>query len=82
VHQVFALTTAFGSLADGMEQAQLVSAEAQGLLVEFGVDARVWMHAMSTPKEKLYLFTSEGLLELKLATKVENSHKPPVSGLQ
>ena len=32
VHQVFALTTAFGSLADGMEQAQMVSAEAQDLL--------------------------------------------------
>jgi hypothetical protein len=71
VHQVFALTTAFGSLADGMEQAQIVSAEAQDLLAGFGVDPLVWTRAMSTPKEKLYLFTPEELIELKLATKVE-----------
>jgi hypothetical protein len=71
VHQVFALTTAFGSLAEGMEQAQLISAEAQNLLVEFGVDPRVWTHAMSTPREKLYLFTPDELLELNLATTVE-----------
>ncbi len=71
VHQIFALTTAFGSLADGMEQAQVVSAEAQDMLAGFGVDPLVWTRAMSTPKEKLYLFTPEELKELKLATKVE-----------
>jgi hypothetical protein len=71
VHQVFALTTAFGSLADGMEQAQRVSAEAQNLLAELGVDPLVWTHAMSTPREKLYLFTPAELLELELATRVE-----------
>ncbi len=71
VHQVFALTTAFGSLADGMEEAQVVSAEAQDLLAGFGVDPLVWTRAMSTPKEKLYLFTPEELVQLKLATKVE-----------
>jgi hypothetical protein len=71
VHQVFALTTAFGSLADGMEQAQMGSAEAQDLLKNFGVDPLVWTRAMATPKEKLYLFTPQELTELKLATKVE-----------
>lgn len=75
VHQVFALTTAFGSLADGMEQAQMVSAEAQNLLKEFGVDPLVWTRAMQTPKEKLYLFTPQELGELKLATKVEATPK-------
>ena len=78
VHQVFALTTAFGSLADGMEQAQMVSAEAQDLLAEFGVDPLVWTRAMATPKEKLYLFTPDELVELKLATKVEG--KAPRQG--
>ena len=71
VHQIFALTTAFGSLADGMEEAQVVSAEAQDLLAGFGVDPLVWTRAMSTPKEKLYLFTPDELIKLKLATKVE-----------
>jgi hypothetical protein len=79
VHQVFPLTTAFGSLADGMEQAQIVSAEAQDLLKSFGVDPLVWTRAMSTPKEKLYLFTPEELTELKLATKVEGNLPKPAS---
>jgi hypothetical protein len=78
VHQVFALTTAFGSLADGMEQAQVVSAEAQDLLKGFGVDPLVWTRAMATPKEKLYLFTPEELIALKLATEVEG--KVPHTG--
>jgi hypothetical protein len=71
VHQVFALTTEVGTLADGMDEGQRISAEAQELLYELGVDLRVWTHAMQTPKEKLYLFTPEELVELKLATKVE-----------
>lgn len=77
VHQVFALTTQFGSLAEGMEQAQMVSADAQDLLTEFGVDPLVWTRAMATPKEKLYLFTPDELVTLKLATKVEG--KTPAS---
>jgi hypothetical protein len=80
VHQVFALTTAFGTLADGMEQAQMVSADAQNLLKEFGVDPLVWTRAMSTPKEKLYLFTPAELTELKLATKVEGKLPEPKAG--
>ena len=34
---------------------------------------------MATPKEKLYLFTPEELIELKLATKVEGEQR--ASGL-
>ncbi len=75
VHQAFALDTAFGTLADGMEQAQIVGAEAQDLLHDFGVDPLVWTRAMSTPKESLYLFTPEELIELKLATAVEGTKK-------
>ena len=71
VHQAFALSSAFGSLADGMDQAQRVSAATQALLHEFGVDPRVWTRAMSTPKEQLYLFTPEEMAELKLATAIE-----------
>jgi hypothetical protein len=75
VHQVFALTTQFGSLADGMEEAQIVSAAAQDLLAGFGVDPLVWTRAMSTPKEKLYLFTPDELIELKLATRLDGRAK-------
>jgi hypothetical protein len=41
------------------------------MLSDFGVDPLVWTRAMSTPKEKLYLFTPEEMTALKLATKVE-----------
>ena len=71
VHQVFALTNAFGTLADGMDQGQRVSAEAQTLLAEFGVDPKVWVHAMQTPHDRLYLFTPEELIDLKLATHLD-----------
>ncbi|MGQ7792634.1 ATP-dependent Clp protease proteolytic subunit [Faunimonas sp. B44] len=71
VHQVYTLPSAMGSLAEGMDQAQRVSAEAQLLLVELGVDPRVWVHAMATPKTKLYLFTPDELTSYGLATELE-----------
>ncbi|MFC5067378.1 hypothetical protein [Flaviflagellibacter deserti] len=68
VHQVFALSAA-GALADtGMADAQRVSAECQRLLVDMGVDPRVWIHAMETPPQELFYFTPEELMSLKLAT--------------
>jgi hypothetical protein len=33
-----------------------------------GVDPEVWIHAMETPKEKLFYFTADSLIRLKLAT--------------
>ena len=73
VHQAFAQDGVFGSLAEGMEQGQIVGASAQDMLDGFGVDPLVWTRAMATPKEKLYLFTPDELLELKLATAVEET---------
>jgi hypothetical protein len=80
VHQVFALSNVLGSLAEGMDEGQRVSGEAQQLLVECGVDPRVWTHAMMTPKDKLYLFTPKELSELKLATKVEGEMRKDEHG--
>jgi hypothetical protein len=54
--------------SDGMDSAQRVSAECQRYLRDMGVDLQVWMHAMETPKEKLFYFKPEELLALKLAT--------------
>jgi hypothetical protein len=76
VHQAFAATDTFGSLAEGMDEGQRVGAEAQNLLAEFGVDPLVWTRAMATPSDKLYLFTPAELTELKLATKVEGKANP------
>lgn len=79
VHQVFALTTAFGSLAEGMDQGQRVSAEALKLLAELGVDPLLWTHAMETPRDRLYLFTPEEMLDLKLATEIDGRLGVPAS---
>jgi len=67
VHQVFALPSATGSLQRGMADAQAISALCQQLLVDMDVDTRVWIYAMSTPPQSLYLFTPQQLRLLRLA---------------
>ncbi|MEL6422365.1 MAG: hypothetical protein AAFQ42_07965 [Pseudomonadota bacterium] len=76
VHQVYTVPSAIGSIHDGLEEAQRVSAVSQQHLVDMGVDPRVWIHAMRTPKEKLYIFTPEQLEAYKLATEVEGRKMP------
>jgi len=70
VHQITTVKTA-GLTLPGTEpemvRAQRVSAEIQRHLVEMGVDAEVWFHAMETPPREMYYFTSEELAALKLA---------------
>ncbi|MEL7542242.1 MAG: hypothetical protein AAGJ70_00545 [Pseudomonadota bacterium] len=77
VHQVYTVPSAIGSIHDGLEEAQRISAVSQQHLVDMGVDPRVWIHAMRTPKEKLYIFTPEQLDEYKLATKVDGLKRTP-----
>ena len=79
VHQVFPLTTAFGSLADGMEQAQIVSAQTQDLLAELRRrSARLDARDVDAEGEALYLHAG-GDDRLKLATKVEGNLPKPAS---
>ncbi len=70
VHRVFAADETAGTPASGMDSAQQVSAQCQRFLIEMGVDPRVWLHAMETPKEELFYFKSDELIELKLATAI------------
>ena len=39
-------------------------------VADMGVDPDVWLHALETPPEKLYYFSAEQLVALKLATKI------------
>lgn len=71
VHQVSALAGDGMSGADGMENAQEVSAQCQQYLRDMGVDLEVWIHAMETPHEQLYYFRPDELLALKLVTTAE-----------
>jgi hypothetical protein len=66
VHQVFSPTD--NPAANNMDQAQRISADCQKFLVEMGVDPRLWIHAMETPKDELYRLKPDELLSLKLAT--------------
>lgn len=69
VHQVFAAAAqSRATLADGMDDAQRISAECQRYLREMGIDLQVWVHAMETPKHRLFYFKPDELLALKLAT--------------
>jgi hypothetical protein len=69
VHQVSAFAASqSATMADGMSNAQRVSADVQRYLRDMGVDSQVWIHAMETPANELFYFKPDELLELKLAT--------------
>ncbi len=68
VHQVFAADPAEAQRHDTMSDAQRVSARCQRYLADMGVDLKMWVHAMETPKEKLFIFTASELRELNIVT--------------
>lgn len=61
------------TLQEGLANAQRISAECQDYLAEMGADPRLWIHAMKTAKDKLYVFTPKELAEYKLVTKPAGS---------
>ncbi|MHA1190175.1 MAG: hypothetical protein ACTSSQ_06930, partial [Alphaproteobacteria bacterium] len=70
VHQAYARVSEIGSLQQGMDEAQRISAQAQSLLLDMGVDPRLWIRAMQTPRHKIYLLTAQELTEFGLATTI------------
>jgi hypothetical protein len=72
VHRVSAVGEHDISGAAGMENGQHISAACQKYLREMGIDLEVWVHAMETPREQLYYFTSDELATFRLATQIEN----------
>jgi hypothetical protein len=69
VHQVYTLAGQTGTLHEGLANAQRISAECQEYIAEMGADPKLWIHAMKTAKDKLYIFTPKELAEYKLITK-------------
>ena len=67
MHQIFSVARPARPPPSG-DQAQRISAQCQRYLGDMGVDPRVWVHAMETPKEELFYFKPDELLALKLAT--------------
>jgi hypothetical protein len=68
VHQVAAITSAGGPPPDEMDVAQRISARCQRHLGEMGVSLQVWVHAMETPHDKLFVFKPDELKSLNLVT--------------
>jgi len=69
VHQVAALSSPAAIVVrDEMGVAQNISARCQRYLGDMGVNLQVWVHAMETPHDKLFVFKPEELKSLNLMT--------------
>jgi hypothetical protein len=69
VHQVSAIGSAPGIPSrDEMGLAQRISARCQRYLADMGVSLEVWVHAMETPHDKLFVFKPDELKSLNMVT--------------
>jgi hypothetical protein len=69
VHQVAAISSsASGPPRDEMSLAQNISARCQRYLGDMGVSLHVWVHAMETPHDKLFVFKPDELKSLNVVT--------------
>jgi hypothetical protein len=69
VHQMTAMhSAANGPPRDEMSVAQDISARCQRYLGDMGVSLQVWVHAMETPYDKLFIFKADELKSFNLVT--------------
>lgn len=80
VHQVAAIGAAGGLPRDEMNVAQNVSARCQRYLADMGVNLQVWVHAMETPHDKLFVFKPDELKSLNLVTTAVQPAPRPAPG--
>jgi hypothetical protein len=57
-----------GPPRDEMSVAQNISARCQRYLDDMGVSLQVWVHAMETPHDKLFVFKPDEMASLMLVT--------------
>jgi hypothetical protein len=58
-----------------MSIAQNISARCQRYLADMGVDVRVWIHAMETPHDRLFVFKPDEMKSLELVTAAPSTPK-------
>jgi hypothetical protein len=77
VHQVFAISRS-DPLAprDDMSDAQRISARCQRYLADMGINLQAWVHAMETPKDRLFIFRPDELKALNIVTADASSGAP------
>jgi hypothetical protein len=69
VHQVAAIHSVAGAPPrDEMSVAQNISAQCQRYLADMGVSLQVWVHAMETPHDRLFVFRPDELKSLNVVT--------------
>lgn len=68
VHQVAAISSASAAPRDEMDVAQRISARCQRYLGQMGISLQVWVHAMETPHDKLFIFKPDELKSLNMVT--------------
>jgi hypothetical protein len=77
VHQVAAISSAAnGPPRDEMNVAQNISARCQRYLADMGVNLQVWVHAMETPPDKLFVFKPDELKSLNMVTAATPASAP------
>ena len=68
VHQFYAASQTPTAPAQAMSDAQATTARISRHLIEMGVDASLWLHALDTPPQALYYFSPEELAKYRLVT--------------
>jgi hypothetical protein len=68
VHQVAATGSANVAPRDEMDVAQRISARCQRYLGDMGLGLQVWVHAMETPHDRLFIFKPDELKSLNIVT--------------
>jgi hypothetical protein len=69
VHQVFAMSASDPMAPrDDMSDAQRISARCQRYLADMGINLDAWVHAMETPKDRLFIFKPDELKALNIVT--------------
>lgn len=79
VHQVFAASAPDPNVQrDQMSDAQRISARCQRYLGDMGINLQVWVHAMETPKDRLFVFKPDELKSLNVVTTTPVAEPAPV----
>jgi hypothetical protein len=79
VHQVAAVSSANAAPRDEMDIAQRISARCQRYLGDMGLNWQVWVHAMETPHDKLFVFKPEQLKSLNIVTAAATPAATPIA---
>jgi hypothetical protein len=81
VHQIAAINSAAnGPLRDEMSVAQNIAARCQRYLGDMGVSLQVWVHAMETPHDRLFVFKPDELKSLNMVTASAAPAAGPATG--